>query len=128
MKHVKWSRLACAICAAIVVALAAATPLFAQSTTDGAIGGLVSDQSGASVPGATVTARNLATNGSAEAVSDGTGRFLVIRLQPGVYTLEVNLSGFTPFKRDSVVVEVGRVTNIDVPLGVAGQTETVQVT
>jgi Carboxypeptidase regulatory-like domain/TonB dependent receptor len=128
MKYVKWSRLACAIGAACVLMLGAAAPLFAQSTTDGAIGGLVSDQSGGSVPGATVTARNLATNSTAEAVSDGTGRFLVIRLQPGVYSVEVNLTGFTPFKRDSIVVEVGRVTNLEIPLGVAGQTETVQVT
>jgi hypothetical protein len=128
MKQLKWSRLACAIGAACVLVVGGAAPLFAQSTTDGAIGGLVTDQSGASVPGATVTARNLATNAAAEAVTDGTGRYLVIRLQPGVYSVEVNLTGFTPYKRDNVVVEVGRVTNLEIPLGVAGQTETVQVT
>jgi len=64
---------------------------------------------------------------ASEAVSDGSGRFLVIRLQPGVYVVEAALSGFTPFRRDNVVVEVGRVTNLDVRLGVAGQTETVEV-
>src|SRR5262245_15827521 len=104
MRIVKWSRRVCAI--GLIVAASAAS-LFAQSNTDGAIGGLVTDQQGASIPGATVIARNLATNSANEATTDGTGRFLVIRLQPGTYSLEVNLSGFAPFKRDSVVVEVG---------------------
>ena len=127
MKSARWPRLVGAMGAFSIVALCAAGAR-AQSTTDGAVGGLVTDQSGASVPGATVTARNVGTNATAEAVSDGTGRFLVIRLQPGVYSVETTLSGFTPVKRDNVIVEVGRVTNLDVQLGVAAQTELIQVT
>ena len=102
--------------------------LLAQSTTAGAIGGLVADQSKASVPGATVTVRNVATNAASDAASDVNGRFLVINLAPGVYTVEVTLSGFSPYKRDNVIVEVGRTTTLDVGLGLAGQVETVQVT
>src|SRR5262249_29097230 len=105
MKDMKGSRLACAIGVLSLTALLVplATTSAAQSTTDGAIGGLISDQSGASVPGATVTARNVANNAQAEAVSDGSGRFLVIRLQPGVYAVEASLSGFAPFKRANVI-------------------------
>ncbi len=125
MKHVKWSRLVCAIGMAFAVMTNGL--LFAQSTTDGAIGGLVADPSGGIVPGATVVARNVATNSAAEAVTDGNGRFSVIRLAPGTYNVEVSLSGFAPYKRDNVIVEVGRTTNLDVRLGVAGQTETVEV-
>ena len=44
---------------------------FAQSTTDGAIGGTVTDQSGAVIPGATVKATNLGTNAVSTATSDG---------------------------------------------------------
>ena len=60
-------------------ALPAALLLFAlgtlaQSTTDGAIGGVVTDSSGGVVPGATVTARNLGTSGAATATTDGNGR------------------------------------------------------
>ena len=80
------------------------------------------------MPGATVTVRNVATNAASEAASDVNGRFLIINLAPGVYTVEVTLSGFSPFKRDNVIVEVGRTTTLDVGLGLAGQAETVQVT
>src|SRR3954471_19315987 len=127
MNSVSKPRLLCAI-AALLALMVAAAPLSAQNTTGGAISGLVSDQSNAGVPGATVTVPNVATNNSAEANSDATGRFLVINLQPGTYAVEVALSGFAPFKRDNVLVEVGRATNLDVQLGVATQIETIVVT
>jgi hypothetical protein len=127
MTYAKWSRPVCAIGLACFLALGVTTVAFAQSPTDGAIGGLVTDQSGGILPGATISARNVATNGAAAATSDATGRFLVIRLQPGTYAVEVSLGGFSTFKRDSIVVEVGRVTNLDASLGVAAQIETVQV-
>ena len=128
MKYVQWARVACAVAAVFVYLCALSPALLAQSTTAGAIGGLVADQSKAAVPGATVTARSVATNSTADAVSDANGRFTIINLAPGVYTVEVSLSGFAPFKRDNVIVEVGRTTTLDVGLGVAGQAETVQVT
>jgi hypothetical protein len=106
----------------------ASLPALAQSTVDGAIGGLVSDQSGAVAPGATVVTRNVATNSTAEAVSDGNGRFIVTGLQPGVYAVEISLTGLATQRRDNVTVEVGRVTNLDVTLQVAGQQEVIQVT
>jgi carboxypeptidase family protein len=127
MKVLGRSRLVCAIGTTLAIILAAAPLALAQSTTDGAIGGLVADQTGGSLPGVTVTARNTATNATAETVTDGTGRFLVIRLQPGVYTVEVALPGFATQRRENIIVEVGRVTNLDVGLGVAGQSETVNV-
>ena len=58
----------------------------AQSTTEGAIGGVVSDQTKAVVPGASVIVRNVATNAAGEATTDATGHFSVIHLQPGVYS------------------------------------------
>ena len=93
---------------------------FAQSTTEGAIGGTVTDQSKAVVPGATVTAKNIATNTTTTAVTDASGHFTVIRLNPGTYTVDVSLSGFTPFNQGGIIVEVGRVTNMDVTISVGG--------
>ena len=127
MKHLKRSRLVCAIGAILALMVVQSPRLFAQSTTDGAIGGVVSDSTGASLPGATVTARNIATNSSAEATTDATGRFAIIRLQPGVYNVEITLPGFGTQKRDNTIVEVGRTTNLEVALGVGGQTETIVV-
>jgi outer membrane receptor protein involved in Fe transport len=101
---------------------------FAQSTTDGAIGGLVSDPSGAVVPGANVTARNVGTSATATATTDGSGRYLIGHLQPGTYSLEISAKGFAGFKATSITVEVGRVTSIDAALGVQAQVETVVAT
>ena len=127
MTHHMRSRLRCMIGAALAgLILATSSAAFAQSQTEGAIGGSVSDQSKAVVPGVSVTAKNAATNVSSSATSDATGHFTITRLQPGDYAVEFMLSGFGTVNRN-VVVEVGRVTNLDVALGIAGQTETVQV-
>ncbi len=102
-------------------------PGISQSTTEGAIGGTVTDQTKSVVPGATVTTKNSATNATATTVTDANGHFTVVRLNPGSYSVEVNLSGFTPFNQGGVIVEVGRVTNMDVTISVGGQVETVSV-
>jgi hypothetical protein len=99
-----------------------------QSQTDGAIGGSVKDPNGAVIAGASVTVRNVETNREATATSDDEGRFRVVQLQPGNYTVIVNASGFGAYTREPVVVEVGRVTSLDVDLSVTARTETVEVT
>ncbi|HYL86548.1 MAG TPA: TonB-dependent receptor [Candidatus Angelobacter sp.] len=102
--------------------------VFAQSTTDGAIGGVVIDPSSAVVPGAIVTTHNLGTSSTATATTDGSGRYLVGHLQPGVYSLEISAKGFAPFKATNITVEVGRVTSIDATLGVQAQVEEIVAT
>jgi hypothetical protein len=100
----------------------------AQSTTDGAIGGSVKDPNGAVVQNATVTVRNEETNKETSATTDDEGRFRVTGLQPGNYTVAINVQNFAPFNQSKIVVEVGRVTSIDVPLALPGATEVVEVT
>ncbi len=102
--------------------------IFAQSTVTGAIRGKITDQSGATLPNATVTATNAGTNAVATATTDEDGGYRFSNLQPGTYTIGVAASGFSNFTQEKVVVEVGQVTSIDVPLGVAGQNATVEVT
>src|SRR5687767_6742281 len=104
------------------------TTAFAQSTTDGAIGGTVKDPNGAIVTGASVTVRNEGTNKESTGTTDDEGRFRIVQLQPGNYTVTINQSGFAPFSKQAVVVEVGLVTNLDIPLGLVGAQETVEVT
>ena len=102
--------------------------IMAQSQTEGAIGGTISDQSGAVVPGATVTARNLGTNATSTATADSTGGYRIAHLQPGRYELQVSAGNFAAYKQSGIVVEVGVVTGIDPKLGITGKTETVEVT
>jgi Carboxypeptidase regulatory-like domain/TonB dependent receptor len=120
----KLSRVLIALC--LLVGLSAG--VLAQSTTTGAVGVIVKDPQGAVVPGASVTAHNEETNAEATATTDNEGHARVAELQPGHYTVSVNANGFTAYKQENVIVEVGRVTSIDAPLTVGGAQETVQVT
>lgn len=101
---------------------------FAQSTVTGGVRGKVTDPQGAIVPNATVTATNVDTNKVETGETDSDGGFRFSNLQPGTYTISINASGFGAFTQEKVVVEVGQVTTVDVPLSVAGQTTSVEVT
>ena len=110
--------------AGVILVSAAA---WAQSTTDGAIGGLITDPSGAVVPGANVTVRNTATNAANRTQTDGNGRYIAIHLQPGVYELSASFQSLAPARLTEITVEVGRITNVDIKLAIQQATETVQV-
>ncbi|HWR36745.1 MAG TPA: TonB-dependent receptor [Clostridia bacterium] len=99
----------------------------AQSTTDGAIGGTVTDASHAVVPSAKITIVNNGTNEQKSLVTDNEGKFRVVRLQPGTYTVTVEASSFAGLKRQGVIVEVGRVTELEIALTAGAKSETVEV-
>jgi hypothetical protein len=101
---------------------------FAQSTVTGGIGGKITDPQGAIVPNATITVTNIGTNKAETATTDEDGGYRFSNLQPGTYSIGVTTSGFANFTQERVVVEVGRVTTVDVPLNISGQTATVQIT
>src|SRR5262249_9743623 len=92
------------------------------------IGGTVFDTNGAVVPKAQIAIRNNGTNAEQSAVSDDSGYFRVIKLQPGSYMVTVTRQGFATYKAEQVIVQVGNVTEISPHLKVAGATETVDVT
>jgi len=99
----------------------------AQSTTTGSIGGVVSNPAKEVVPGAAVSVRNVGTNREDTATTDDSGRFKVANLQPGIYAVTVNASGFSPTTNENVVVEVGRETTLEVSLSIGQVTGTVDV-
>jgi len=113
---------------AFLLALLLSAITMGQSTTTGAIGGVVSNPNKEVVPGAAVTVRNMETNKEDSATSDSQGRFKVINLQPGNYAITINGAGFTAFTQDNIVVEIGRETSIEVPLSIGAVTGTVEVT
>ncbi len=102
--------------------------VFAQSTVTGGISGKVSDPQGAIVPNATVAVTNTGTNKTETVNATEDGTFRVANLQPGTFAVEVTSSGFSTFKQENIVVEVGKTTSLDIPLSVAGQSATVEVT
>ena len=99
----------------------------AQSTTTGAIGGVVNNPNKEVVPGAAVTVRNVETSKEDSATTDDTGRFKVANLQPGRYSVTVNSTGFSPLTQENVVVEIGRETSLEMALSVGPVTGSVDV-
>ena len=92
----------------VVLCLYVCTPGFSQSSF-ATVSGTVSDTSGALIPGVTVTATNNATGVTSTAMSNETGTYVIPSLQPGRYTLKVELSGFQT--QTSTNVELGTVLN-----------------
>jgi TonB-dependent receptor len=90
---------------------------------NGKINGLVTDTSGAILPGATVEVQE---NGL-RAVSDAQGQFTIPNVALGTYTLKVSYVGFSPFQT-SVTVAAGQPANVTAVLTVASDSESILVT
>jgi hypothetical protein len=101
-----------------ILLISASTVTMAQSSVTGAISGTVTDPNKAVVLGAAVAVRNIENNKESTATTDGEGRFRIVELQPGTYSVRVTMQNFRPFLVENILVEVGRVTTIDVPLTV----------
>jgi hypothetical protein len=101
-------------------------PAAAQELS-GTLVGQVTDQQGASVPGATVTITNTQTNEVRTATADEAGRYR-LDLPPGRYNVRFTQQGFTPVLREDVLVLLGTTFTVDARLAVGALTETVEVT
>ena len=101
---------------------------WAQSqATTGLIEGTVVDESGAAVPGASVTFRNTATNFERQATTDKDGRFRGSLLPLGPYKVSVSLAGFATMVRDGINLSVGQTVNLPITMKVSSVQEEVLV-
>ncbi|PYQ96101.1 MAG: hypothetical protein DMF96_19780 [Acidobacteria bacterium] len=91
------------------------------------VGGVVKDQSGAALPGTTVTVLNTGTGAAQTLVAGPSGNYLAVNLQPGQYQVTAELSGFGAGKK-TVTLNVGVESTVDFSLGVAALSESVTVT
>ncbi|HXM70099.1 MAG TPA: carboxypeptidase-like regulatory domain-containing protein, partial [Thermoanaerobaculia bacterium] len=109
----RWTR-AAAVAAALLVLGAGAA--FAQLQT-GNLYGKVSDQTGAVLPGVTVT---LDTGEAPQVqVTNAQGEFRFLSLAPANYKIKAELQGFSPVEYPHIVINVGRNTNIEVTMNSA---------
>ncbi|MGE3273998.1 MAG: carboxypeptidase regulatory-like domain-containing protein [Vicinamibacterales bacterium] len=100
----------------------------ASAQQTGTVSGTVSDAQGGVLPGVTVTVSGESLIGGArEAVTGATGSYQFAALPPGTYVVNYELAGFSPLRREGIVVRVAQVTRLDVALGVGTLEETVTV-
>src|SRR5688500_12909667 len=113
----------------VLVLLAALlpAPVFAQFDTSTVLGS-VKDSSGAVVPGATVTLKNVQTGISSTAVTEAEGSYQFLPLRVGTYTVRAELQGFSVAEARDVAVAVGARQRVDLTLTVGNVGETVEVT
>ena len=105
-----------------------ALPAPAAGQSQGAIIGVVTDTSGAVLPGVTVIATGPALQvPQIETVTNERGEYRVSPLPPGVYTITFELSGFQNVKRDSLRLALGFTATVDQAMGLGTVQETVTV-
>src|SRR5262245_10477951 len=94
----------------------------------GSVTGTVLDTSKAAVPGATVTVTNKATGAQRVVVTGADGTYRVPDLDPGRYSLTVELQGFQKVALDDVIVLLGKMIGVDATLQPGALTEVITVT
>jgi len=115
------------ILAAVCILLLASVPALPQGST-GRILGVVTDQSGGNVAGATVTITDVARGVSQTLTTDSDGVYVALSLLPGNYTLRTEYKGFKVFERKNILLEVGKDVRIDPVLQTGSATETITIT
>lgn len=96
--------------------------------TRGSISGTVQDESGATVPGATVKVTAIGTNISRDVVTDDNGFYRIGALDPGKYTVKVEKDGFTSVENKELVVNTATDVIFDVSMKVGNVSETIDIT
>ncbi len=90
--------------------------------------GVVTDRSGAAVPGASVVATNLDTGLRSTTVSSQEGNYLIPFLQPGKYSLRVERAGFQAIEQSPLELRVNDRLKVEVQLQVGEVSERITVT
>jgi hypothetical protein len=101
--------------------------LLAQQT-DASVSGVVSDSTGAAVPGAAVTAQHKETGVVTRAVTNAAGFYSLRPLPVGPYSLTIEQQGFRKYQREDVVLTTGQALELTVTMELGNVSETVTVT
>lgn len=116
------------IALALAATLAPAVAL-AQGLGAASIVGVVKDSSGAVLPGVTVEASSpVLIEKVRSTVTDSEGRYQIVELRPGAYSVSFTLPGFATYKRDGLTVPANFVATVNADLRVGGLEETITVT
>ncbi len=111
----------------VVLATVACTRVAAGQSVDAIVKGLVTDQTGAVQPGATVTVTNVETGLVRSATTDGSGFYRTPPVPAGVYNVTAELAGFRPQIRMRQILHVGTTVTIDQVFDAIAAAEAVEV-
>jgi hypothetical protein len=100
----------------------------AHAQTSASIKGIVTDQSGAPVPSATVKSMNRETGAVRTTITDPAGRYIVVSLPVGEYEVRVTKSGFQDAIRSGIHLVVGEEASVDLRLQVGDVKSEITVT
>jgi outer membrane receptor protein involved in Fe transport len=121
------TRLTSVLAVVFMAILGIAASASAQGLQTGTLSGIVKDPQDLPLPGATVTVTSSALQGERTAVSDAIGAYIIRGLPPGTYNVLVQFAGTSELKQ-TVVVPLGGVAQLESTLQLAGVTENVRVT
>ena len=109
------------------VVLACIVPGLAQQTL-GSINGTVLDTTGAAVPDATITVKNIGTNLTRSTASLSTGSFQIFNLPIGTYVVTVTHAGFQTMEMTGIAVQEARASTVNPTLKIGEVSESIEVT
>ena len=114
--------------AALAVVIAATSVRSLAQERFGGLTGIVRDATGAVLPGVTVTITNKQTGKVYTAVSGGDGVYRLLDLEPGRYSVQFELSGFSTAENPDVNLLLGKTLDVSPVMAVGGVNEAVSVT
>ncbi len=112
----------CCICVTLLTISLSAYP---QSTTS--LRGVITDQSGAIIPGAVVSLTNDGTGFKRQALTGEDGVYQFLQSPPGTYQVSVEKAGFATVTRESVQLQVNTPATLDLRMEVGSTTDVVNV-
>ena len=116
------------VCIAMLILLSAGSGKGLAQTTTATLSGIVTDESGAVLPGAHVVVANTETGVQRSISTNEKGYYLVSELAPGRYQVTVSQSGFETLVRAGITLAVGQSVSLPLAMKVGAVTEQVTVT
>lgn len=104
------------------------TAYLRSQETRATLAGTVTDQTGASVPTATLQLLNASTGIKQEARTNGQGQYRFLFVDPGTYTLDVQAPGFSSYSEKNITLTVSQASTRDVKLAIGSEAQTISVT
>jgi hypothetical protein len=100
----------------VVIMLLSAAARVAGQGGDGSLRGTVKDAQGGALPGVTISATSPAMLAPSVTVSDSAGNYRLINLPPGTFKITAELSGFSIFRRDDILLRAGSNFQVDITM------------